>query len=143
MRPEGHPPTLGGGGIKQGQRMSKTLMLESHRLPSQDSNSYSTLKYIPDTPWDCHICQSIDPPGTTPIGSPMVPFVASGYEPPHADPLFGSQERPTCHLGVMFGNPTLPTKGLIMPGSSWTWVSWLDYPTLRKQVSRQGTHWKC
>ena len=31
---------------------------------------------IPDTPWDCHICRSIDPPGTTPTdrqsyGSPM------------------------------------------------------------------------
>ena len=22
-----------------------------------------------------------------------------------------------------------------IPGSSWTWVSWLDYPTLRKQAS--------
>ena len=32
--------------------------------------------HIPDTPWDCHICRSIDPHGTTPIdrhiyGSPM------------------------------------------------------------------------
>ena len=34
-----------------------------------------------------------------------------------------------------FSRPAFDGFRRLLPGSSWTWVSWLDYPTLRKQAS--------
>ena len=96
----------------------------------------SSMKPLPDTPWDCHICRPIDPSGTTPglIGSPMA-IPGSWLPRPLARPQFGGAILD--HVEQVTRAPTVPRKSHRCGGSESrrTSFSALHGPTRAKGIA--------